>query len=85
MDGETYFQANGYSQPRNIMFFVEECLGPEIASGVCHTTLDEIMPKVIIGIRLFLYTGGVMLSTWKTVQLTHLTHPDTTKLCPRSP
>ena len=33
MDGETYFLVNCYSQPRNIVFFGEGCLGQEIASA----------------------------------------------------
>ena len=61
MAGEAYFLSKGYNSPRNIVFFAEECMGPEIASAT--SPLDEIMPKVIIGICLFLYSGGTMLST----------------------
>ena len=33
MDGETFFSVKGYSQPRNIGFYVKECLVPEMASA----------------------------------------------------
>ena len=53
--------------------------------GVCYTTIGEIMPKAIV------WMCVISLHVWrrapsrKTVELRHLTAPDSSSLCPRSP
>ena len=56
MDGETYFLARGYSQPRNIVLFAEECLGPEMASATPLWT--QLFQKSLLGFVYFCTGAG---------------------------
>ena len=42
MNAETNLSVNGYSQPRNIGVYANECLGPEIASTQSRPIEPEI-------------------------------------------
>ena len=56
MDSENYFLAKGYSQPRNIVFFAEECLGPEVASTTPPWT--TLCQKSLLGFVYFCTGSG---------------------------
>ena len=66
MDGKTNLK--GYSQPRNIVLFAKECLGPEMARDWHH--FGRYDAKSHYWDMSISYTSGTMLSVWKTAQLT---------------